>query len=105
MKLRPGPEASGRRLDVYLTGCLPDITRSRIQTLNASGAISVDGRTEKAGYRIRGGESIDVDLAPLDPPTLAPVPIPIQIHYEDDSLAVIEKPAGLVVHPGAGTRE
>ena len=103
MKLQAGPEDRGQRLDVFLAQRLDELTRSQIQTLNRSGAVLIEGRPEKAGYKIKGGESVEVDLKPLQPAPLEPKQIPIQIHYQDADLAVIEKPAGLVVHPGSGT--
>jgi 23S rRNA pseudouridine1911/1915/1917 synthase len=102
-KLLPEPDDRGLRLDVFLARRLDQLTRSQIQLLNRSGAIRINGREEKAGYKIRGGENVEVDLKPLTGSSLAPRHIPFQIVFEDDDLAVIEKPAGLVVHPGAGT--
>lgn len=108
MRFEPGPEAGGTRLDVYLSGRLPDWTRSQLQHLNRTGRIHVDGRTVKDGYRLRGGESIQMNL-PDDPfrraDPIEPESIPLDVHYEDAHLAVVEKPAGLVVHPGAGNRQ
>src|SRR5438477_840190 len=103
MKLLAGPDDRGLRLDVFLAHRLKDLTRSQIQLLNRSGAIRVEGRETKAGYRIRGGETVDLDLHALDPAPLTPEQIALQIYFEDTDLAVIEKPAGLVVHPGSGT--
>lgn len=103
MKLQPGPEDRGHRLDVFLAARLERVTRSHVQALNKSGAIRVDGRHEKDGYKIRGGETIDVEERPDEPSSLVPVSMALKIHYEDDELAVIEKPAGLTVHPGAAT--
>jgi 23S rRNA pseudouridine1911/1915/1917 synthase len=103
MKLHPAPEDRGLRLDHFLSRKLEPMTRSRIQLLNRAGAIRIDGRQQKAGYRIRGEEIIDVDLKILEPSPLKAEQIPIQIYFEDEDLAVIEKPAGLVVHPGSGT--
>ena len=103
MKLQAGPEDRGLRLDVFLAQRLENLTRSQIQLLNRSGGIRIEGRPDKAGYRIRGGETIEVDLDSLQPAPLKPEQIPLQIYFEDEDLAVIEKPAGLVVHPGAGT--
>jgi 23S rRNA pseudouridine1911/1915/1917 synthase len=103
MKLLAGPDDRGVRLDVFLAQRLNDLTRSQIQILNRSGAIRVDGRQDKAGYRIRGGETIEVELQGLEPAPIKAEQIPLQIYFEDDDLAVIEKPAGLVVHPGSGT--
>ena len=104
MKILAGHDARGLRLDVFLTQHLHDVTRSQIQLLNGAGAIHVDGRIEKAGYRIRGGDVIEVNLDPIRPSPLTPEQIPLQIFFEDQDLAVIEKPAGLVVHPGSGSK-
>lgn len=104
MKLQAGPDDRGLRLDVFLTRHLDNLTRSQIQSLNRSGAIRIEGRQDKAGYKIRGGETIEIDLRALVPASVEPEQIPIQIHFEDHDLAVIEKPAGLVVHPGSGTK-
>ena len=103
MKFLTGPEDRGRRLDLFLAQRLENVTRSQIQLLNRSGAIRIEGREDKAGYRIRGGETIEVDLHALEHTRLTPEQISLQIHFEDEDLAVIEKPAGLVVHPGSGT--
>ena len=104
MKLQAEPDERGIRLDVFLSRRLENLTRSQIQLLNRSGAILVEGRRDKAGYKIRGGETIDVDLQALDAAPLTPEQMPLQIYFEDEDLAVIEKPAGVVVHPGSGTR-
>src|SRR5262245_16124053 len=104
MKVHAGPDARGLRLDVFLVQQLSNVTRSQIQILNKSGAIRIDGHEDKSGYRIRGGETIEVDLDALRPAPLTPEQIPIQIRFEDEDLAVIEKPAGLVVHPGSGAK-
>ena len=106
MKLQVGPEDRGQRLDVFLAGHLERVTRSHIQALNKSGAIRVSGLQEKDGYRLRGIETIELDLglprtSAMD--GLEAKSMPLQVHYEDDDLAVIEKPAGVVVHPGAAT--
>src|SRR3989304_2321616 len=112
MRLQAGPDQRGGRLDGFLARQLENLTRSQIQSLNRAGAIHVDGRQEKAGYKIRGGEAVEVNLNSVaasnhGPALLKPERIPLQIHYEDGHLAVIEKPAGLVCHPspaaGAGT--
>ena len=106
MKLQVGPEDRGQRLDVFLAGHLERVTRSHIQAMNKSGAIRVSGLQEKDGYRLRGIETIELDLglprtSAMD--GLEAKSMPLQVHYEDDDLAVIEKPAGVVVHPGAAT--
>ena len=104
MKLHAEPDDRGLRLDVFLARRLESVTRSQIQLLNRSGAIRIEGRLDKAGYKIRGGEVIDVDLRALAAAPLMPEEMPLQIYFEDQDLAVIEKPAGFVVHPGSGTR-
>jgi 23S rRNA pseudouridine1911/1915/1917 synthase len=104
MKLQAEPDDRGLRLDVFLARRLKDLTRSQIQMLNRSGAIQIEGRQDKAGYRIRGGETIEVDLQALQAAPLTPEQIPLQIYFEDQDLAVIEKPAGIAVHPGSGTK-
>jgi 23S rRNA pseudouridine1911/1915/1917 synthase len=103
MILRTGPEDRGLRLDIFLARHLVQFTRSHIQALNRAGAVRIGNRQEKAGYRLRGDEIIEVDLESPHGPELEPREMPLQIVHEDDDLAVIEKPAGLVVHPGAGT--
>jgi len=105
VKLLAGPDDKGLRLDVFIAQRLENFTRSQVQLLNRSGAILVEGHPDKAGYRIRGGETIDVDLHALEPALLTPEQIPLQIYFEDQDLAVIEKPAGLVVHPGSGSNK
>ncbi len=104
MKLQTGTDDRGLRLDVFLANHLKDLTRSQIQMLNRSGAIRIEGRQDKSGYRIRGGETIEVHLQTVKPVPLTPEQIPLQIYFEDEDFAVIEKPAGIVVHPGSGTK-
>ena len=106
MKLQAGPEDRGRRVDVFLAGRLESVTRSHIQALNKSGAVRINGLQEKDGYRLRGTETIEVDLATSTNSMMNGLearPMSLMIHYEDEHLAVIEKPAGVVVHPGAAT--
>jgi 23S rRNA pseudouridine1911/1915/1917 synthase len=103
MKLQAGLDDRGVRLDVFLARRLENLTRSQIQLLNRSGAIRIGGSHQKAGYRLRGGETIEVDLQALSAAPISPEQISLQIYFEDRDLAVIEKPAGMVVHPGSGT--
>src|SRR5207237_4286190 len=104
MKLQARPDDRGLRLDVFLARHVETLTRSQIQLLNRSGAIRIDGRQDKAGYRIRGGETVELNFHILEPTPLTPEQIPLQIDFEDQDLAVIEKPAGVIVHPGRGLR-
>jgi 23S rRNA pseudouridine1911/1915/1917 synthase len=102
-KVRAQPEERGTRLDIFLAHHFSQFTRSHIQALNRSGSVLVEGRAEKSGYRMRGNEDVEVDPGELPHASLEPQPIPLNVFYEDEHLAVIEKPAGLSVHPGAGT--
>src|SRR5947209_18635252 len=104
MKVQTELEDHGLRLDVFLARRYENLTRSQIQLLNRSGAIRIDGRQDKAGYRIRGGETIEVDFQVLAVHPISPEQIPLQIDCEDRDLAVIEKRAGLVVQPGSAAR-
>ena len=97
-------ESAGTRLDRFLSGKLQEVSRSSIQRMIESGEIQVDGRSSKPGQKLRGKEIITVSLVEPTPTKLLPEPIPLQIVYEDEDLAVINKPAGLIVHAGAGVR-
>lgn len=90
------------RLDVFLTRHLPSLSRSRVQTLIESGHVTIDGRRCKPGEKVHRGQRMDVVIPPPPPTILAPEPIPLDIVYEDGELLVINKPAGMTVHPGAG---
>jgi 23S rRNA pseudouridine1911/1915/1917 synthase len=100
------PEDAGKRLDHYLVGKLPDVSRARIQQLIAAGQIRVSGAAAKPSLRLRGGEEISL-LGPPQPPPLRAQPeeIPLDVVYENQDLAVINKPAGMMVHAGAGATE
>lgn len=91
------------RLDRYLAERL-DISRSRLEQLIASGEVTVNGRAEKKRYQPKAGDRIRVAVPPPEPSTALPEAIPIDIVYEDADLLVINKPAGLVVHPAPGHR-
>ena len=93
---------SGARLDVWLQGRLPNLSRTRIQALVASGHVLVGGVRAKAARRLREGELVEADVAPLPPEELLPEAIPLAVVYEDEHVLVIDKPAGMVTHPGAG---
>lgn len=96
--------ATGARLDVLVTERLGSrFTRSQVQSLIKQGAITVNGATIKPGIKLRGGEMIAITVPDPEPDfTITPEPMTLAIVYEDRDLAVIDKPAGLVVHPGAG---
>ena len=99
-------EDAGQRLDRYLALQRPEISRARLQQLIEEGQILVNDAAAKASLRLRGGERISL-LGPPQPPPLRAMAedIPLDIVYEDDDLAVVNKPAGMMVHAGAGATE
>jgi 23S rRNA pseudouridine1911/1915/1917 synthase len=95
--------ASGKRLDAWLAHAIPQISRARVQLLIGAGQVRVDGAVAKASHKLRGGEAIAIEGEPRPAPLHAtPEDIPLSILYEDEFLAVIDKPAGMMVHAGAG---
>lgn len=97
--------AKGRpaeRLDRFLSDNLPDLTRSQLKKLIDEERILLCGKAAKAGEKLKGGETIEVSLPPLTAPEATAESIPLQILYEDPHLIVIDKPAGMVVHPAPG---
>jgi 23S rRNA pseudouridine1911/1915/1917 synthase len=91
----------GARLDGYIA-TNSDLSRARVQALITEGMVSVDGSSGKKSDRLKAGQRIEIRIPPPTPITLEPEPIPIDVVYEDRSLLVVNKPAGLVVHPGPG---
>ncbi|MDX8435516.1 RluA family pseudouridine synthase [Mesorhizobium abyssinicae] len=102
--LQAGGDAVGQRLDQWLAGQLgPDMSRSRVQMLIRQGAVSIGGKVvEEAKRRMSAGERVAVEMPEPEPAEPRGEAIALDILYEDDELIVINKPAGLVVHPGAG---
>jgi 23S rRNA pseudouridine1911/1915/1917 synthase len=103
-ELTAGDDAAGQRLDQWLAAQFaPDLSRSRVQALIREGEVAVDGVPERSpGRRLAGGERIGLALPAPGPAAPLGEDIPLAVLYEDDELLVIDKPAGLVVHPGAG---
>jgi 23S rRNA pseudouridine1911/1915/1917 synthase len=98
--------ANGVRLDAYLAKAIPDISRARAVLLIDAGQVTVDGEPAKGKHKLKGGELIEIEGEPTPPPLNAePENIPLSIVYEDDDLAVIDKPAGMMVHAGSGAPE
>ncbi len=96
-------EAAGQRLDHFLATQLQGVSRSRVQLLLEQGDVLLDGAHPKPSHKLRGGEQIAVTGQPHPAPLKAEAEdIPLHIVYEDDDLAVIDKPAGMMVHAGAG---
>ncbi len=96
---------AGQRLDRALATLLPEFTRSQIQQWIAEGQVTVDGRTPRKRDTVRGGERVEIQVPSPVPSTARAQAIPLEIVHEDDDILVIDKPPGLVVHPGAGNRE
>ncbi|GAB4578328.1 MAG: RluA family pseudouridine synthase [Anaerolineales bacterium] len=91
------------RLDKYLVICLPDFSRSRLQTLIKDGQVRVNGLpVAKTGFMLEGEEVIEIEIPPIQPSSLEPETIPLDIVFENADLLVVNKPAGMVVHPAAG---
>jgi 23S rRNA pseudouridine1911/1915/1917 synthase len=98
--------AAGMRLDAYLAQAIPEISRARVQMLIEAGQVRVDGAAAKGKQKMRGGEAIEIEGEPHPAPLHAtPEDIPLDILYEDKFLAVVNKPAGMMVHAGAGSSE
>lgn len=104
--LHVAAEYSGQRLDQFLTSELPDISRARVQQLISQQKVLVDGAAPKASLRLRGGEQVEIH-GELERPPLRAIPeeIALDIVYEDDDLAIVNKPAGMMVHAGAGATD
>ncbi len=92
----------GKRLDIFIGHHEPHISRNRIQTLIKDGLALVDGNTEKPGYKVKLGECVTLDLPERKVHEVLPEPIPLSVIYEDPHIIVLNKPAGLVVHPAPG---
>jgi 23S rRNA pseudouridine1911/1915/1917 synthase len=100
------PEHAGKRLDQFLAAHLEAVSRARVQELISSDKVLLDGSPAKPSLKLRGGEKISI-LGPHTRPALRAIPenIPLDIAYEDDDLAVVDKPAGMMVHAGAGATD
>ena len=97
-------DAPNERLDKFLLSHLPGYSRAQVQALIRSGCVLVDGEARKTGYKFKGGEAISVRIPPGEENSIEPEDIPLTVVYEDAHLAVIDKAAGMVVHPGPGNR-
>ncbi|MCS7043487.1 MAG: RluA family pseudouridine synthase [Bryobacteraceae bacterium] len=96
------PEEAGRRLDHFLAAKMPEHSRSRIQAWIEEGRVRVNGAVKKASWKLRAGETVEAEPAAPPPLRAFPEEIPLEVLYEDEAVAAIHKPAGLVVHAGAG---
>jgi len=95
-------DEGGVRLDKYVCQQLPELSRARVQKLIADGHITVNGRMAKPGLRLNTGDKLKIAIPPTPSEQLLPESIPLNILYEDEDLLVVDKPAGLTVHPAPG---
>jgi 23S rRNA pseudouridine1911/1915/1917 synthase len=101
-QLRVPDSAAGSRLDRFLAE-LPEVgSRGAAERLLSAGAVKLDGAARPKSHRLSGGENLELDAAAIAEPELEHEPLDLRIAYEDEYLLVVDKPAGLVVHPGAG---
>ena len=102
---RVSSELAGTRLDRALAGKFPELSRAQLRRMIELGSVEVAGAAVKPAYRLRGGQDVrgTLEEAPVESP-LTPEAIPLQVVFEDADLIVVDKPAGLVVHPAAGHR-
>ena len=98
-------ESKPERLDTFLNAALPELSRSQLKKLITAGRVTLAGRPVKSSYKLKGGESIQLTLPDPVATTALPEAIPLDIRYEDPDLIVVNKPAGMVVHPAAGNRQ
>lgn len=102
IQLCPERTDLGARLDRYVADNLPDLSRGTVQGLIESGHVRVDGFHRKPKFRMTPGEVVTVEIPPPEVDEILPDPIPLAVVYEDSDVIVIDKPAGMVVHPAPG---
>lgn len=100
--LRPSFFDAGKRLDTFLAEKIENRSRSRLQKMIADGDVLVNGKQAKSSYKIAESDEIEVEIVEIAAENFEPEDIPLEIIYEDEFLAVINKKAGMIVHPGAG---
>jgi len=106
LTLTVSAEDASQRLDQYLAGQIAEVSRARVQQLIERGEVLVNGAAAKASLRLKGEERITITGPPQAPPLRALAEeIPLDIVYEDDDLAIVNKPAGMMVHAGAGATD
>lgn len=97
-----GSDARGNRVDQFLARASPEMSRARVQALIAAGQVRLDGALVKASFRLKGGEVLELTTPELVPAEPVAENLPLSIIYQDADIAVLDKAAGMVVHPGAG---
>lgn len=101
-RLEVGTPAAPARLDAWITARIPDLSRSRVAQLIAEGRVRVDGHPARKSHRPAAGEIVEVDIPAAIATEVRAEEIPLTLVYEDQDIAVVDKPAGLVVHPAPG---
>ena len=102
LTLHPQSSDIGKRLDAFLAESIEGWSRARLQRLIEDGDVLLNGNESKASYKLKPGDELDVELTDIPTARFEPENIPLNVVFEDEYLAVIDKPAGMVVHPGAG---
>ena len=95
-------ESPGERLDRFLANRCTDLSRTRIKRIIAEGDVTVDGQEQNAGFRLRPGQTVSIVIPDPAPTHLIPQQIPLNIVHDDEDLLIVDKPAGMPVHPGVG---
>ena len=93
---------AGRRLDLFIAERIPSLSRTRIQELIREGRVRVEGRMARVAHRVAAGEAIEVEVLPRPALLAEPEDLPLELLFVDDDFVVVNKPAGMVVHAGAG---
>jgi 23S rRNA pseudouridine1911/1915/1917 synthase len=104
IRLRVPATAAGDRLDAFVAGHLPELSRTRAVQLIAEGHVRLNGGSARKSERVAAGDEIEMHVPPAEPSELEPEAIPLDFLYEDGDLVILVKPAGLVVHPAPGHR-
>jgi 23S rRNA pseudouridine1911/1915/1917 synthase len=102
VELNPTRDDLGKRLDRYVADQLPDLSRGTVQRLIESGRVRVDNQQRKPKFRMTPGEVVSVEIPPAEIDEILPDAIPLSVIYEDADVIVVDKPAGMVVHPAPG---
>lgn len=97
-----GTDAAGTRIDKYISDNIAELTRSAVQGLIEGGLVLADGKAVSKNYKLRGSETVEVEIPEPEPMDAVPEDIPLDIVYEDSDLLVVNKPKGMVVHPAHG---
>ena len=97
-----GVEDGDIRIDKYLSGCCEDMSRSFLQKLLKEGSVLVDEKPVKSSYKVDGGDVVTLDVPEAVEPEILAEPMELEILYEDEDVVLVNKPKGMVVHPGAG---